>query len=127
MNVSSPTIMTAQLGRLMASQSPQTVPFAHLLSPNDAATNRHVQPQEDQAREAAAALVAFTLIKPLLAQARQDPFRADLFHGGFAEDTFGDQLDSIVAQQITRATKLPIVEAVYDRVMNPGRKVDPHG
>ena len=127
MNVSSPTITTVKFtGPLPLGQANAT-PFEHLLAPKDAATDRAAPPDKDQAREAAQALVASSLIKPLLAQARQDPFRTELFHGGFAEDTFGAQLDSIIAERITRATKLPIVDAIYDRVLNAGGKVDTHG
>ena len=127
MNVSIPTMTTTQLAGSLTSGPVNTTPFAHLLSPIDAATDRVAPSKEEQVREAAQALVASTLIKPLLAQARKDPFRTDLFHGGFAEDTFGAQLDSIVAEQITSATNLSIVEAIYDRILNTGGKVDTHG
>ncbi len=127
MNISIPTVTTTQLASPLTSGSVDTTPFAHLLSPIDTATDRVAQSKEEQVHEAAQALVASTLIKPLLAQARKDPFRTDLFHGGFAEDTFGAQLDSIVAEQITGATNLSIVEAIYDRILNTGGKVDTHG
>jgi len=101
--------------------------FSKLFSPNDTATDRAAKPQEDQALQAAQDLVSITLLQPLLAQARQDPFKSDLFHGGFAEDAFGDKMDSITAQQIAQRTNFPIVDAVYNWMMNAGTKVNTHG
>ena len=100
---------------------------ADRVSPGDAATDRFPKSNVDQARSAAQEFVAITLVGPLLAQARQDPFRSDLFHGGFAEDAFGAQLDSIIAQRITRATDLSIVDAVYNQLTATGTKVNAHG
>ncbi len=52
------------------------------------------------AYEAAQQLVATTFIQPVLGQMRQDPFRSELFHGGFAEDAFQQQLDVRLAPGI---------------------------
>ena len=61
------------------------------------------------------------------AQARNDPFRSDLFHGGLAEDSFGQQLDSIIAQRVTSRSNLPIVESVYNHITQQGSRVNTHG
>lgn len=99
----------------------------HLPGPRDSATDRTPVSPANAAYGAAQSLVAITLIQPLLAQAREDPFKADLFHGGFAEDTFGTQLDSIIAERITQSSKLPIVESVYNQISPNPLQVDTHG
>lgn len=71
------------------------------------------------AREAAEQLVATALINPLLAQMRNDPFRSEFFHGGFAEDAFGSQLDTILADRVTRGSNLPIVDALERYLTRP--------
>lgn len=108
-------------------QPHRTSHFSQWLSPTDAATDRTAKTDHDQTQEAAEGLVSITLIQPLLAQARQDPFRTELFHGGSSEDTFGAQLDSILAQRITQGAALPIVDAVYDQLATTGNKVNTHG
>jgi Rod binding domain-containing protein len=87
--------------------------------------------RDAQIREAAEQLVATTFILPLLQQIRSDPFKSDLFHGGFAEDAFGQQLDTILADRIAQRTGGPgtsIADAVYrsiNRQVNKG--FDVHG
>lgn len=63
-------------------------------------------------RAAADQLVSTAFIRPLLAQARQDPFKSDLFHGGRGEEIFGEQLDGILADRITSAAGFSLTEAV---------------
>ncbi len=73
-------------------------------------------PDLNPARTAARELVASTLLYPLLRQAREDPFQSDLFHGGQGEEVFAQQLDTILADRITQATRLPIVDAIERRL-----------
>jgi len=88
---------------------------------------------EQEVRGAAEQLVSSTLLKPLLGLMRQDPLRSDLFHGGFAEDAFRDQLDTILADRITTRSRLGLVDAIYERIMSqvnhdePKAMVDQHG
>lgn len=70
-----------------------------------------------EARQAAEQLVATTLVQPLLQQMRNDPFKSDLMHGGFAEDAFGAQLDTQLADRIVRRANWPIVQRLVDTVM----------
>jgi hypothetical protein len=70
-----------------------------------------------EAREAAEQLVATTLVQPLLQQMRNDPFKSDLMHGGMAEDAFGAQLDTQLADRIVRRANWPLVERIVDTVM----------
>ncbi len=92
-------------------------------------------PVEQQVRQAAQQLVSSTFLKPLLEQMRKDPLGSDLFHGGAGEDLFRSQLDTILADRITSRSELPMVEALYERLMraiqgkepNVGQSVDRHG
>ena len=101
--------------------------FSKQFWPSDMATDRPSPPETDVIRQSAEELVAMTFFKPMLERARQDPFRTDLFHGGFAEDAFGAHLDTIIAQRLTQGVRLPLVDAVYNRFANALNKVDTHG
>lgn len=81
-----------------------------------------------QVRQASEQLVASTLLLPLLQQMREDPFRTDLFHGGSTEDIFAAQLDTELADRMAQGMNLPIVEAVYQRIMRQveARAATPH-
>jgi len=100
----------------------------------DTAINRRTVTREQEARIVAEQLVASTLVLPILSQARNDPFKSEMFHGGKGEDMFGSQLDTILAERITSSSRMPIVDAVYrsiTRTLLPsgaaGRGVDIHG
>jgi len=115
---------------------PDTLPgnllFSLGLGAGGPAPRHTTQSNREEVREAARSLVSISFIQPLLTQARQDPFRSEMFHGGFAEDTFGAQLDSIIAEQITRRTDFPLVESVYRQIAGHGQthsgtRVNTHG
>lgn len=91
--------------------------FSELLNPRDAAAGRTAQSDSQKVRQASQQLVSSTLILPLLAQIRKDPFRSELFHGGQAEEMFHSQLDQKLADRITSRANLPIVEAVSRSIM----------
>lgn len=100
----------------------------------DTATDRRTATREQEAHLVAEQLVASTLVLPILSQARNDPFKSDMFHGGKGEEMFGSQLDTILAERITSSSRMPIVDAVYrsiTRTSQPsagaGRGVDLHG
>jgi len=108
-------------------------PFAEVL----ASASVGGESRETLVREQARKLVATTFVSPLLARMREDPFRSDLFHGGFAEDAFGAQLDTILADRIvdqmdTRAAAQPgdaggaaLVDLVYQHIMNQAGPAQP--
>ena len=111
---------------------PGNSPFAQWLGSHSPPPGHTNQSNADQVREAARSLVAISFIQPLLTEARQDPFRSEMFHGGFAEDAFGAQLDSIIAEQITKRADLPLVESVYRQIAGnvptqSGTRVNTHG
>lgn len=65
-----------------------------------------------EARQAAEQFVSSSLLFPLLEQMQNDPFKTDLFHGGFGEDAFMQQWNQIIADRIVQSTDLPIVREV---------------
>lgn len=85
-----------------------------------------------QAREAAEKLVASALVMPLLEEIREQPLDGKLFHGGFTEDAFRQQLDTHLADRIVGSGKFPLVDSIYEHVtkkarLMAGRGVDTHG
>ena len=79
-------------------------------------------------REAAEQLVATTFITPLLKELRDDPLGTDFLDGGFTEDAFRQQLDVILADQITKKSNLAVVDQVYQHMSQiSGGKVDARG
>ena len=73
---------------------------------------------EQKVRLAAEQLVASTMLKPILSQIRQDPFKSDLFHGGRTEEIFGEQLDNIIADRMVSKQGFGLVDSVYKNFMN---------
>ena len=73
-------------------------------------------PTPSPARTAARDLVASTLLYPLLRQARESSLDSDLFHGGRGEEAFAQRLDTLLADRITGASRLPIVDAIAERL-----------
>ncbi|MCE9590135.1 MAG: hypothetical protein K8S99_06390 [Planctomycetes bacterium] len=87
----------------------------------DAATDRRQAGRADEAHRAAQQLVSSTLVLPILQQARKDPFKSELFHGGKGEDLFGANMDQIFADRITSASNFPLVDAVYRAITKTGK------
>ncbi len=87
--------------------------FAALLS--DGSTGNARQVKNEEMREAADQLVATAFILPMLEQVRHDPFKSDMFHGGKGEEVFGQQLDVIFADNITKSANFGISDALVRR------------
>lgn len=81
---------------------------------------------ENEARAAAEQLVASAFILPMLQQVRDDPFKVGLFDGGSGEDLFGQQLDTIMADRIVKGAKLPLVDSIYQSIINRGKPQSAH-
>mgnify|MGYP006273423515 CR=1 FL=1 len=82
-------------------------------------------------RASAEELVGMALFLPLLKQARENPFRTDLFHGGQGEDAFAARLDEELADRLAKRSGGELVEAIVSKWRaaekpNP-RKIDTHG
>lgn len=82
--------------------------------------SREMTPQQvdEQMREVSQQFVSGAFLQPLLKQMQDDPFRSDLMHGGFAEDSFQQQLNTIIADRIAATPRFPIVDALHDYIMN---------
>ena len=86
--------------------------FSDALSRQQPAAGTAGGGQRPSLHDAADQLVATAFILPLLEQARQDPFKSDLFHGGRGEEVFGQQLDVIFADRITASANFGISDAI---------------
>src|SRR5690606_32577845 len=86
-------------------------------------------------RGAAEEFVATSLLMPMMTQMRDDPFKSELFHGGFGEDAFLQQFDQLIADRMSTRMSMPIVDAIYQQFAKPtdgirglpGEGVDVHG
>ena len=72
----------------------------------------HTAPGRPSLHELADQLVSTAFVLPLLEQARQDPFKSELFHGGRGEEVFGQQLDVIMAERITASSNFGLADAI---------------
>jgi Rod binding domain-containing protein len=70
---------------------------------------------EQQLRGAAEQLVATAFISPILAESRDSPFKSEMFHGGQAEDIFGQQLDTILSERISTAAGFSLTDAIVSQ------------
>jgi hypothetical protein len=76
---------------------------------------RHLERARENITTLAEKVVAGHLLLPLLKQVRNDPMKSDLFHGGFAEDVFGAELDQKTADRLAAAEHMPITRMFADR------------
>ena len=70
----------------------------------------------ETARESATGLVSVGLVQPLLAMARESMDEDGLFAPGSAERRFAPMLDRHLAESITGAANLPLVDVIADRL-----------
>lgn len=91
--------------------------------------------RQTQARTAAQQLVAGTFVLPILSKIREEAGKDKRFSGGQAEQAFGQQLDTILADRIVARANFPVVDSVYRRILGQrpgaastqGKGVDTHG
>ncbi len=69
----------------------------------------------DELKEQAEEFVGFAFYLPLLKQSRDDVFKTDLFHGGFAEDAFGSELDQILSGRLAKRDETGLVDSLVQR------------
>jgi hypothetical protein len=130
--IGAPSSNVAELesGRLFSAD------LEHALTPSAPSPGEQSSPTSPGGRggkayEAAQDLVSITFVLPMFAQAREEPFKSDLFHGGQGEKLFGARLDEIMADRVTRSMRLPMVDAVYRKIMRmpaaSAQPVDTHG
>lgn len=68
--------------------------------------------QEAELRDTARQFIGLAFYFPMLQQMRQDPFRTELFHGGFAEDAFANQMDQTLADAMSSRDSSGLVDAI---------------
>lgn len=73
--------------------------------------------RQEQARESARHLVAFTLVQPMLKQARESGMAAEPFAPTSGERAFRELADAQLSQRIVRAARFPLVESVAQHVL----------
>lgn len=71
---------------------------------------------DDPVRELAAQFVAAALVKPVFDMMRNDPMKSELFHGGFAEDVFAQQLHGIYRERLVASERLDVVDAIVAKI-----------
>ncbi len=80
--------------------------------------------RSDKLRDAGNQLVSTAFVLPLLTQMRDDPFKSEMFHGGRAEEIFGQQLDVILADRITQSSNFGIADALVKQFTHPSASPD---
>lgn len=75
---------------------------------------------DDEQRDAAEQLVGIALFLPLLKQARENPFKTELFHGGPGEERFAAQFDQRIADRLAERWAGPIVDQMINRMDRNG-------
>ncbi len=81
----------------------------------------------DQVRDAARGLVSSAFLLPMLAQVRASAKEGDLLHGGFGEDVWRQQLDTMIADRILQKSNFSVVEAVYRNIVPKQAEADVYG
>lgn len=99
--------------------------FAQALQQTTSGSPDMPAPVKPSLRDAADQLVATAFILPLLEQAREDPFKSDLFHGGRGEEVFGQQLDVIFADRITRSADFGLSDAIAQQFSQSAKSSTP--
>ncbi len=120
MQLSVPQPVTASLtaGQMTArpAHSQTATGFTSLLTASSDAQRASGKTRDEQVREAVEQLVASAFILPLMEEFREQPLDSDLFGGGFAEDTFKQQMDTVIADRMVAGGNFPIVEVIHQRL-----------
>lgn len=98
--------------------------FTSLLTASSSDAQGAGKTREERAREAVEQLVSSAFILPLMQEVRDQPLDSDLFDGGYAEDSFRQQLDTVLADRMVAGGNFPVVEVIYDRIMQTYQQRD---
>lgn len=120
MNIASLQPDSSTLIDQISSASSSASSFDAVLNNASAAAASHGRDRDQQLRHASEQLVSDAFIQPLLKQMRNSPFKVKMFHGGQAEQAFGQKLDTILSDRIVHSTNFPIVDAVYRSLSKHG-------
>ena len=96
--------------------------FTSLLTASSDAARSAGKTKDQQVRESVEQLVSSAFILPLMNELRDQPLDSDLFGGGFAEDSFRQQLDTILADRMVAGGNFPVVEVIYERLTDTYRQ-----
>ena len=88
-------------------------------SAREVAADRRMPAGEDPLREAFDQFVGQTFYGHLLASMRKTVGKPAYFHGGRAEEIFQQQLDQVLAEQLTSASAEELTGPMYDLFMLP--------
>jgi len=91
---------------------------------NEVRTDTVVTPQEASALNTAQKLIATTLIKPILADARAARDAPAPWGQTQAEKQFGGLLDNRIADDISKASNFPIAQRIADQILKNSPVVD---
>jgi len=91
---------------------------------NEARGDNPVTPREANALDTAQKLVATTLIKPILAQARAARDAPAPWGQTQAEKQFGGLLDNRIADDISKASNFPIAQRIAEQILKNSPAVD---
>ncbi len=80
---------------------------------------KYTPEQIEEARDAAAQWVGVAFFQPLLDQMQNDPLRTDLFHGGYGERVWSQELNTILRERMAEASSFELAEVIVDRLMGP--------
>jgi len=93
--------------------------------------------RQSDVREFARQFLSSALVRPIFQQMHESPWKSELFHGGFAEDTFNGMLDTHLADRVVRSLDsgdgLGLISKVTDKALNksgpaaPAVEVDVRG
>lgn len=93
-----------------------------------------VDDRNQQLETAAEQLLAMAFYQPLLKQAREVPFKSDLFHGGFGEDAFGAQWDQAIAERLAKRDTSGLKQRLIEQMggvstvrQDQSTRIDRHG
>ncbi len=73
--------------------------------------------EREAVREAAAQLVSSTFILPVLQSIHDSPFLEPPFAPGYAQKRFQPLLDQYIADRLTSAARLPLIDVITDRLL----------
>jgi Rod binding domain-containing protein len=93
-----------------------------------------VDDRNQQLETAAEQLLAMAFYQPLLKQAREVPFKSELFHGGFGEDAFGAQWDQAIAERLAKRDTSGLKQRLIEQMggvstvrQDQSTRIDRHG
>jgi Rod binding domain-containing protein len=89
--------------------------LAKQVTPQHAHKKQPLDPHDPLTKQAQK-LVANTFYGTLMKQARNDPFKSEMFDGGRGGEAFGEMLDQHMADHMSRSTGSKLVRSVVNKL-----------